>query len=112
MKISGRQPSDALVKAANKVLDIKPQNKQKQEKVSQEIHLGIWYRLGYCPGYYRLNRFKRSTCGICAFCCNLGRIHDNASGIKSGSSCYGRETTRNWGGWFSLHHVVTLLLPV
>jgi hypothetical protein len=38
MKINGREPSDAPVKAVDQVLNVKPTSDEDKEKVSQEIH--------------------------------------------------------------------------
>lgn len=58
MKITGRKPSDAPVKAANKVLDIKPQNAEKKQKVSQEIHWAYGTSWGIARGIIGLTGLK------------------------------------------------------
>ncbi len=38
MQLTGRKTSDAPVKAAEKVLDVKPASKEDKEKMAQEVH--------------------------------------------------------------------------
>ena len=58
MKITKREPSDALVKVAQETTCIKPQNAAQKEKVSQEIHWAYGTVWGIARGIIGLTGLK------------------------------------------------------
>lgn len=58
MKITKREPSEAPVKVASQVTDVKPVNKQAKEKVSQEIHWAYGTAWGVARGIIGLTGLK------------------------------------------------------
>lgn len=58
MKITKRKPSEATVKVASEVTDVKPVNAEAKEKVSQEIHWAYGTAWGVARGLISLTGLK------------------------------------------------------
>jgi hypothetical protein len=58
MSITKRKPSDATVKVASQITDVKPVNKDAKEKVSQEIHWAYGTAWGVARGLVGLTGLK------------------------------------------------------
>lgn len=58
MKLTKREPSEAPVKVAQQVTDVKPVNKEAKEKVSQEIHWAYGTAWGVARGIVGLTGLK------------------------------------------------------
>jgi len=58
MKLTKREPSEAPVKVAQQVTDVKPVNKEAKEKVSQEIHWAYGTAWGIARGIVGLTGLR------------------------------------------------------
>lgn len=58
MKITGRGPSEATVKVASQVVNIKPTSKEQKQKVGTEIHLAYGTTWGIARGLIGLTGLK------------------------------------------------------
>jgi hypothetical protein len=58
MKLDGRKPSEAPLKAVAKVLHVKPSNKEKKETLSQQIHWTYGTSWGIARGLVSLTGLK------------------------------------------------------
>ncbi len=58
MKFTHREPSEAPLKAAGKVIGVKPKSKYEKKKVSQEIHWAYGASLGMLRGIINLTGLK------------------------------------------------------
>ncbi len=58
MKITGREASEAPVKVASQVVDVKPTNDEQKEKVGTEIHLAYGTAWGVARGLIGLTGLK------------------------------------------------------
>lgn len=61
MKITGRGPSEAPVKVASQVTDVKPTSEESKEKVSNEIHWAYGTSWGVARGLLGLTGLKGIT---------------------------------------------------
>jgi len=58
MKITKRKPSKATIKVAQQVTDVKPVNKEAQDKVSQEVHWAYGTSWGIARGMIALTGLR------------------------------------------------------
>lgn len=70
MRITGRESSDAPVKAADQVLGVKPKNKEHKELLSQEMHWAYGTAWGIARGLISLTGLK----GVPASLLHFGAI--------------------------------------